>query len=306
MNDDFDRPCETARAQPHDIKFSPDTRVVVDSATMGWRDAYASITSRRAWMGRIFPIEHLGVGYCLRGVNTIERRLEGAAAPENVEFSARQLALLPSHAPAWYRVAGDADVLMVYLRSGMVRAVADRLFGASTKPLHFKPVMAFNDPMLEQICLVFAAALYGRDPVSSRYVDQLAEAAAAHCLVRYGDAPATAPATPRESTDLQTALERVRGYVDDNLEGDLSVETLADAARLPPSGLKRAFALVYGTTPRQWIIQRRIASAEQLLAGTDLPLAEIALRTGFASQSHMSSMFKREIGRTPRGYRRAE
>jgi AraC family transcriptional regulator len=293
---DWDAPCGLDRAEPHPIAFAPQSRIVADSSDLGWRDAFASITSRRAWSGRLAPLPHLGLGYCLRGQNRIARQIDGEAAARMVDFQARQIALLPSHACAQFRVWGDADVLVVYLRGGMVRAVADRMFGASNRPLHFAPAMAFGDPLLEQICLTFADALTQGLP--ARYVDQLAESAAAHCLVRYPleGARALAPAPP--------PLARVAAHVDANLDGELSVEALAEAAGVTLSALKRAFALA-GETPKQWVMQRRLARAREWLADTDLPLAEIALRAGFSSQSHLCWLFKREIGRTPNSFRRA-
>lgn len=301
---EFEELCRVERPQPHPIDLAPQARVIADSAKLGWREAYASIVSRRAWSGRIAPLAHLGIVYCLRGANRVERRLEDEPEPRVVEFQTRQLALLPSHAGSTFRVSGDADVLVVYIRGGMVRAVADRLFGCSNRPLHFQPAMAFNDPLLEQFCLAFAEAINRQRGETARYIDQIAESAAAHCLMRYPLAGATS-AGPAP-TGMETALGRVRTYVDEHLDGDLSVERLAAAASLSPSALKRAFALVHGATPKQWVIRRRIAHAREMLAATDLPLTEIALRAGFASQSHLSATFKREIGQTPRGYRFAD
>jgi AraC family transcriptional regulator len=295
---DWDTPCVIDRAAPHAISLAPQSRMVAASEDLGWRDVFASITSRRAWSGRLAPLPHLGIVYCLRGENRTARQIEGEAAPRVVDFKARQMALLPSHAAAHFRVWGDADVIVVYLRGGMVRAVADRLFGASNRPLHFEPAMAFSDPLLEQICLTIAEGVTRRD-MSPRYIDQLAESAAAHCLTRYpleGGQNMRAPAAP---------LARISAYVDDHLDGDLSVEALAGAAGLSESALKRAFAQVYGETPKQWVIQRRLGRAREMIAETDLPLAEIALRAGFSSQSHLSWLFKREIGRTPNSFRRA-
>jgi AraC family transcriptional regulator len=302
---EYDAPCALSKVQPHEIAFSPKSRVVADSAKLGWRDAYAAITARRAWSGAMTPIEHLGIGYCLRGANRIERRLQGEEASQIVPFRARQLAILPSHTPATFKVTGDADVLILYLRAGLVRAVADRLLGASNAPLHFRPEMGFSDPLLEQYCLSFADALYRPRGEGSRFVDQLAESTAAHCLMRYL-AEDEAPSPPAAQVDTEAALGRVAAYVDEHLDGDLSVERLAREAGLACPALTRAFASVHGLTPRQWIIRRRLAYAERMLAGTDLPLAEIALRAGFASQSHLGAAFKREIGRTPADYRRAQ
>ena len=298
---DEEAPCAPERAEPHAIALAPQSRVIADSGGLGWREAFASLTSRRAWAGRIEPLRHLGLAYCLRGVAHVVRRIDGEA-PERIEFSARRLAILPTHAPAYFEVKGDADVLVVYLRAGMVRAVADRLFGASTRPLHFEPSAAFSDALLEQFCLTFAEVLQASRQEAARYIDQIAESVAAHCLMRYQRGTAAVrPASP--ATDA--ALARAAAYVDEHLDGDLGAEALARAARLPPAALKRALAEAYGETPKQWVIRRRLASAREMLTRTDLPLAEIALRAGFASQSHLCMMFKREVGRTPNAYRRA-
>ena len=297
---DYEIACPAERAQPHPVALAAQSRVIADSAELGWRDAFASLTTRRAWAGRIDPLPHLGIGYCLRGVAHVDRRIEGKAT-ERIEFSARRLAILPTHAPAFFDVKGDADVLVVYLRGGMVRAVADRLYGASTRPLHFEPLAGFSDALLEQLCLAFAEALHERRRDDARYVDQIAETAAAHCLTRY---PFGHPAPSRPAMGVEAALARVSAYVDEHLDGDLSVEALAEAARLTAAALKRAFAETHGETPKQWVIRRRLGAAQDMLAKTDWPLAEIALRAGFASQSHLCVMFKREIGRTPNEYRR--
>ncbi len=293
---DWETPCGIDRAEPHPIAFAPQSRVVADSSDLGWRDAFASITSRRAWSGRLQPLSHLGFGYCLRGQNRIARQIDGEAAPSIVDFKARQIALLPSHAAAQFRVWGDADVIVIYLRGGMVREVADRLFGASNQRMHFTPAMAFSDPLLEQICLTFANALTQGLPM--RYIDQLAETAAAHCLVRY----------KQEATPLARSppapLARLAAYVDENLDGDLSVGALAKAAALSPVALKRTFAMT-DETPKQWVMRRRLTRAREMLADTQLPLVEIALRAGFSSQSHLCALFKREIGCTPGSFRRA-
>jgi AraC family transcriptional regulator len=67
----------------------------------------------------------------------------------------------------------------------------------------------------------------------------------------------------------------------------------------------KAFTQTQRVTPDQYIIKRRVEHAGRLLTGTSLPLAEIALQTGFASQSHFSDVFKKVTGETPRAFRHA-
>jgi AraC family transcriptional regulator len=66
-----------------------------------------------------------------------------------------------------------------------------------------------------------------------------------------------------------------------------------------------AFTKAFGTPPYRYVIQRRVERAKSLLRHTDLPVARIAYETGFASQSHLASTFKRTVGLTPGDYRRS-
>ena len=52
-------------------------------------------------------------------------------------------------------------------------------------------------------------------------------------------------------------------------------------------------------TPHQYVLRRRVEHAQALLAGSDLSLAEVALRSGFSSQSHMTAVVVQQLGATP-------
>jgi len=60
-----------------------------------------------------------------------------------------------------------------------------------------------------------------------------------------------------------------------------------------------------GLTPHQYVMSRRVARARRLLEEGELPITAIAAETGFASQSHLTDLFRREVGVTPRAYRAA-
>jgi len=67
----------------------------------------------------------------------------------------------------------------------------------------------------------------------------------------------------------------------------------------------REFRVSFEATPHQYVQQRRLARARELLRGTDASLSTVALETGFASHSHFSTAFRAAFGVTPTGYRRA-
>ena len=99
-------------------------------------------------------------------------------------------------------------------------------------------------------------------------------------------------------------LRRVTDYVESQLgQPDLSVADLAAIAHLSPYHFSRAFRQAIGVAPHRFILQRRIERAQLHLSDGSDSLADIAYATGFSSQAHFSSMFRRLTGMTPRQYR---
>ena len=65
----------------------------------------------------------------------------------------------------------------------------------------------------------------------------------------------------------------------------------------------RQFKQVMGVAPHQYVNQQRIEKAKRLLKERSLTIAEIALESGFASQSHLNKLFRKYVGTTPKNYR---
>ena len=77
--------------------------------------------------------------------------------------------------------------------------------------------------------------------------------------------------------------------------------TLADLAYLSGrslSSFKRDFQSIYKIPPAQWIRQKRLAKAKELLA-TNLPVKDVCYSLGFESVAHFSRLYKGHFGHTP-------
>lgn len=98
-------------------------------------------------------------------------------------------------------------------------------------------------------------------------------------------------------------VRRIREHIDAHLEQNVGIETLARLADLSEFHFARAFKRSVGMPPHRYLVRRRIERARELLANTDMPLAEIALVLGFSDQSHFARRFRESVGTTPSTYR---
>lgn len=98
-------------------------------------------------------------------------------------------------------------------------------------------------------------------------------------------------------------LLRVRDYIHDTLQDDISIDTLCNVACLSKYHFIRMFREQFGITPHQYIINHRINRVRTALqAGTDV--SRVAQAYGFADVSHLNRHFKRMYGVTPRQYQK--
>ena len=73
---------------------------------------------------------------------------------------------------------------------------------------------------------------------------------------------------------------------------------IAGVINISPTYNAHLFKRATGTSPHQYVIQKRVERAKLLLLKTDLMIADIALQVGFSSQSHLTQHFKRQTRKT--------
>ncbi|WP_342320584.1 AraC family transcriptional regulator [Kosakonia sp. BYX6] len=95
------------------------------------------------------------------------------------------------------------------------------------------------------------------------------------------------------------ALRNVLEYIDAHLGDALLLSDLAAQVPLSEYHFARMFRQSMGLAPHQFVMQRRMARAKDLLLNSDQPLTTIALACGFNSASHFSNRFKAAKGLTP-------
>ncbi len=232
----------------------------------------------------------------------LTQRLDGQLREERVHRG--EVAIIPG-ARAWkweFKAETESDLLPLCLEDAFLREAA-RSVDVDPDGLEILPIMGLRNPRIEQIGLLLKEEIEAEGLLGGKlYAESLATALAI-TLIRdhssLGRKAARRAARERAGGLSRRALEEVIDYIGDNLQKDLTLAKIAGAAHMSPYHFSRLFKESTGLAPHQYVIERRVQRAKELLGSTALPIAEIAFLCGFANQSHLNRHFKRLLGVSP-------
>ena len=165
-----------------------------------------------------------------------------------------------------------------------------------------EPRNGLHDPLVSQIALTIANEMEGGF-LDRILADALNTALAARIVRQYVD-PSAIRLAPLNGLSRER-LKRVQDYIEAHLDDQLSLTEIAGVACLSTYHFSRSFKEAMGVGPKRYVMLRRLERAKTLIRRTNRPLAVIAQEAGFSDQSHLSAIFRREMGVTPGRYRAA-
>ena len=106
-----------------------------------------------------------------------------------------------------------------------------------------------------------------------------------------------------ESRDAFQAVNECMDYIHYHLHEKITVSILAEHVHLNPTYLSELFVRETGTSLSQYITDKRMEAAENMLKYSEYSFNEIAQILAYRSQSHFTKVFKKHSGMTPGEYR---
>jgi len=289
-------------SETHGRALRTANRLISHSPDAGWRSLYAAIFEEAPLSTDEPAVGHPSLIYHISRPTEVVRQITGERR-ERTLIGPRRFCLTPGESRTRWEHAGHPEILQVYLRKSAFESAAEEMFGFDASRVEIVPRFAVVDPLLEQLALAIMAALRDGAADERLYVETMAQMIAVHLLRLHST---RARSTPTIATDGLTRqrIRRLLEYIDANLSGDLSLESMAAEVDISPCYLSHVFKDAIGETPHQYVLSRRIELAKDMLRDTGLPIAEVALSAGFSSQSHLSTWFRRMVGVSPGAYRR--
>ncbi|MEM7489420.1 MAG: AraC family transcriptional regulator [Pseudomonadota bacterium] len=242
----------------------------------------------------VFPLRNT------RGVERYEEgKLTGTADHD------RRACLMPAGQVAQWRLPFGTEVLHFYLKHETFRDLVTRE-GYDPDKIELIDRIDMIDPFLASLAPTLMLEMAAGEPASRLVVDGFDSVIAGHLLRAYSNKAwrfDESPARRRTPRDPKT-VGRAQAAMTDRMDETVPLKEIAEDLGLSPFALLRRFKVETGITPHQWLRRERLLRAQTLLSETDTPVAEIAYATGFSSQSHMTTIMRREHGVTPGAYRK--
>jgi AraC family transcriptional regulator len=229
-----------------------------------------------------------------------ERWIDGSFRQDHIQQG--DFTVFPAGTP--YRVVWDrpVELMMIGFDPRLIQQKADELDDRwrNDYDLATFPRYKLNDPLIHQISLALKTELHAHESIDQLYTESLIDTLLVHLLRRCAAQPDTSGA----AQGLANAkLRQVLDYIHENITDNLSLAELAAVAQMGAHHFTNLFKQSTGLSPYQYVIQQRLAKAQELLKTTDRSIVEIAIESGFSNQSHLTTAFQKNFSITPKKYR---
>lgn len=209
--------------------------------------------------------------------------------------------LVPAGQPSyWSWQEQSCSSLHIWLKPELIEQ-STQASEIDLQQLTFVNCFGQQDLQLHQIAMLLFAELNSGGIMGQLYVESLTQVLVIHLLRHYSTITQTITSENRSLTRIQ--LQQAIDYIHTHLDRELSLVEIAGVVNISPTYFASLFKRAIGISPHQYVIQQRVERAKIMLSKTDLTIADIALKVGFSSQSHLTQHFKRLTGMTPKQVR---
>ncbi len=196
------------------------------------------------------------------------------------------------------------SVIDMHLSPKTLNDVARNALGIDgEKSIELPHKLNFKDAKLESLALYIYREALNDHPHGNLFMDTAAQMLSLHLLHHHCHFKSDILKESKSKLSPDK-FQKIREYIDENLDKDLSLNNLAEIASLSAYHFSREFKRSTGLPPHQYVTRIRIEKAKILLKNTTLPIEHIAYQVGIKKLSHFCALFRRIAGVTASHYRK--
>jgi AraC family transcriptional regulator len=234
-----------------------------------------------------------------RGSTMMERRFEGRWT--RTECHPGDVSLLTRSQASHWHWTEQIDVSHVYLSDTVVSRVAADVLERPIAAVRLHDILRTQSPIVTETVEAISREAVGNGIGGALYVDALSTQLVVNLLrnfasVQFVDKSGRGELPP-------ATRKRIVEYIEARIDQALSLEELAEVASMGVWTFGKRFRASFQTSPHQYVLDRRLEKAQQMLALGRLPVKAIASECGFADQAHLTRIMRARLGRTPAALR---
>lgn len=214
----------------------------------------------------------------------------------------QDLVIIPAHAPCWVRWDQDIEFMLLVLDPICLSQVVDD--SANVNSIEILPQVAVFDPNISLSSALLKSELLSQGLGSNRHIEAVQRLFSITLLRQFSVRKVELQEDDHEP--IVDSLQRAITYINENLADQLSLKTIAAIAQMSPFYFARLFKRSTGLTPNQYVTNRRMERAKQILLEQDLSVVEVSQEVGIQSQSHFNKVFREYTGLTPKAYQKGQ
>jgi len=216
---------------------------------------------------------------------------------ERVDYAAGDLGMCPHHEEKWVGFMNTPHLQLI-ISDGALMAASEK----KSSEVGLRAYGKFADPRLSALMAAVNAERVSGFPSGRLFLDSI-ELALAVALVNDYVVRRASPRIYRGGL-APARLRKVVELVHAEMDSDLSLEELADAAGLSINHFSEMFRESTGQSPHQFVLHRRVDRAKEMLRAAEMRVLDVAVACGFQNQQHFARVFRKVCGASPTEYRK--
>lgn len=269
---------------------------VITTRDRGWGGVTLDLHRPYFNIAESYPgLDHHMITFCPSGSSKLTQ-IRGGTVHRGVMSTGMSLLMPAGYDSSWEGDSGQSARLRIPV--SLITKAAEECDWQGSFPVELRNVFEARDATIMHFGLILLSEVQkSSHPAQRLMVDAVSAALAIHILRTYNTFEAIEQ--NGEACLGKHEITRLTEYIEDNLDRSIGLAELAKVVNVSRFHFIRLFKRSTGTTPIDFVEQSRIERARVLITETDIPLAEIALMTGFADQSHFTRRFRDRVGCTP-------
>ena len=265
------------------------------SYRLRWENIYAQYHRQPAWITpEFYSSLHVILAHQSDRSILFEQVIDGSR--QKRKLNQGEIVIFPANVCSQASWNCPIEFTLLLLKPTYINRQASKCFSyKAIDNIIIKPCFGVYEPTIATIALLFKQELESEQICSDLQVDAMKKLLALTLLRQYS--------TQTNKESIPENLRMVIAYIDDHLAEKLSLKKMAEIAIISPYYFAKLFKQSTGVTLNQYITNRRMEKAKDLLRLQVYSVIEIAKLVGIRSQSHFNKVFRKYTGITPKAYR---